>query len=88
MVNGLRNARLGAVGVCPNAFNTTRYSEKLLQSVGISVQTVDLSELLGAGNRLKDDDFAVKERLESILAYLPPMACPRYPCAWQNSASP
>ena len=53
------------------AFNTTRYSEKLLQSVGISVQTVDLSELLGASNRLKDDDALVKERLESIRAYLP-----------------
>lgn len=71
VVNGLRNARLGAVGARPNAFNTTRYSEKLLQSVGISVQTVDLSELLGASNRLKDDDIAVKDRLESIHAYLP-----------------
>jgi L-fucose isomerase-like protein len=71
VVNGLRNARLGAVGARPNAFNTTRYSEKLLQSAGISVQTVDLSELLGASNRMKDDDAAVKERLESIRAYLP-----------------
>lgn len=71
VVNGLRNARLGAVGARPNAFNTTRYSEKLLQSVGISVQTVDLSELLGVTNRMKDDDPAVKERLESIRAYLP-----------------
>ncbi len=70
-VNGLRHARLGAVGARPNAFNTTRYSEKLLQSVGISVQTVDLSELLGVANRLKDDDAKVKERLESIFAYLP-----------------
>ncbi|MBE2232930.1 MAG: hypothetical protein IAE85_05495 [Anaerolinea sp.] len=70
-VNGLRNARLGAVGARPNAFNTTRYSEKLLQSVGISVQTVDLSELLGVANRLKDDDSQVKERLEAIFAYLP-----------------
>ena len=71
VVNGLRNARLGAVGARPNAFNTTRYSEKLLQSVGVSVQTVDLSELLGAANRLKDDDDAVKERLGLIHAYLP-----------------
>ena len=76
VVNGLRNARLGAVGARPNAFNTTRYSEKLLQSAGISVQTVDLSELLGDSNRLKDDDFAVKERLESIAPTCPPTACP------------
>jgi L-fucose isomerase-like protein len=71
VVNGLRNARLGAVGARPNAFNTTRYSEKLLQSVGVSVQTVDLSELLGVSTRLADDDAAVKERLDSIRAYLP-----------------
>lgn len=71
VVNGLRNARLGAVGARPNAFNTTRYSEKLLQSVGISVQTVDLSELLGQVNRMKDDDGLVKARLQSIREYLP-----------------
>ncbi len=71
VVNGLRNARLGAVGARPNAFNTTRYSEKLFQAAGISVQTVDLSVLLGDSNRLKDDDVAVKERLEAIRAYLP-----------------
>lgn len=71
VVKGLRNARLGAVGARPNAFNTTRYSEKLLQAAGISVQTVDLSELLGAANRLKDDDALVRERLEAILAYIP-----------------
>jgi L-fucose isomerase-like protein len=76
VVNGLRNARLGAVGARPNAFNTTRYSEKLLQSVGVSVQTVDLSELLGAANRLKDDDDAVKERLGLIHAYLPSEGVP------------
>jgi len=71
VVNGLRNARLGAVGARPNAFNTTRYSEKLLQSVGVSVQTVDLSELLAVANRLKDEDAAVKQRLDAILAYIP-----------------
>lgn len=71
VVNGLRNARLGAVGARPNAFNTTRYSEKLLQSVGVSVQTVDLSELLGQVNRMADDDPLVKERLASIRDYLP-----------------
>ena len=71
VVNGLRGARLGAVGARPNAFNTTRYSEKLLQSVGISVQTVDLSEILGSANRLGDGDGAVQERLDSIRGYLP-----------------
>jgi len=32
VVKGLRNARLGAIGARPNAFNTVRYSEKLLRT--------------------------------------------------------
>ena len=47
VVAGMRRARIGAVGARPNAFNTTRYSEKLLQSAGISVATMDLSDLFG-----------------------------------------
>ena len=49
VVNGLRGVRLGAVGARPGAFNTVRYSEKILERHGISVTTVDLSEILGAG---------------------------------------
>src|SRR5271157_3897756 len=37
VVNGLKNARLGAIGARPAAFNTVRYSEKLLESAGVSV---------------------------------------------------
>jgi len=70
VVNGLKNARLGAVGSRPNAFNTTRYSEKLLQVFGISVQTVDLSEILGSVRKLADDDARVKERLVRIRGYV------------------
>ncbi len=69
VVNGLRKARIGAVGARPTAFNTVRYSEKLLQRNGISVTTVDLSEILGNANKLTADDKAVKEKLEKIHAY-------------------
>ena len=50
---GLRSARLGAIGARPGAFNTVRYSEKILQASGITVTTVDLSEILGDAARLK-----------------------------------
>jgi L-fucose isomerase-like protein len=53
----------------PTAFNTVRYSEKLLQRNGISVTTVDLSEILGNANKLTADDKSVKEKLEKIHAY-------------------
>lgn len=69
VVKGLRNARLGAIGARPGAFNTVRYSEKLLQAYGMSVVTVDLSEILGDAQRLKDEDARVKEKLAEIEAY-------------------
>jgi L-fucose isomerase-like protein len=70
VVKGLKNVRLGAVGARPNAFNTVRFSEKLLQAHGISVSTVDLSEIFGAANKLADDDSKVKDRLDAIQAYV------------------
>jgi L-fucose isomerase-like protein len=70
VVGGLRNARLGAIGARPNAFNTVRYSEKLLQACGIGVSTIDLAEILGAAERLRDDDAKVRDRIEAIRAYI------------------
>lgn len=69
VVRGLRKVRIGAVGARPGAFNTVRYSEKILQRNGISVTTVDLSEILGNANKLTADDKSVKEKLEKIHAY-------------------
>jgi L-fucose isomerase-like protein len=69
VVKGLRKVRIGAVGARPGGFNTVRYSEKLLQRSGISVVTVDLSEILGNANKLTKDDKVVKDRIDKILAY-------------------
>jgi len=69
VVKGLRKVRIGAVGARPGAFNTVRYSEKILQRNGISVTTVDLSEILGNANKLTKDDAEVKAHLEKINAY-------------------
>ncbi|HSL45481.1 MAG TPA: L-fucose/L-arabinose isomerase family protein [Anaerolineales bacterium] len=69
VVKGLRTARLGAIGARPGAFNTVRYSEKILQATGITVTTVDLSEILGDSARLPDDARRVKAKLEEIHAY-------------------
>jgi len=70
VVQGMRNVRLGAVGARPNAFNTTRYSEKLLQAFGISVLTIDLSEVFGSAGKLADDDPRVRQSLERVNAYV------------------
>ncbi len=54
----MRRVRIGAVGARPNAFNTTRFSEKLLEAAGISVNTIDLSEVFGSAAQIADSDAA------------------------------
>ncbi len=70
IVKGLKNARVGVIGARPAAFNTVRFSEKLMERSGISVETLDLSEVLGRVARRTDDDSQVKAKLESIHAYV------------------
>lgn len=68
-VRGLKNARIGAIGARTGAFQTMRYSEKLLQASGLTVVTVDLSELIGAAEAIRDDAPDVKAKLDDIAAY-------------------
>jgi L-fucose isomerase-like protein len=70
VLRGLRNLRIGALGARPTAFNTVRYSEKLLEASGISVETLDLSEVLGRIARMKDTDDAAVQKLQSIQKYV------------------
>lgn len=69
VVKGLRGMRIGAIGARPTAFNTVRYSEKLLEHSGITVDTLDLSEVLGWANRLNSQDAVVQDKLARIRAY-------------------
>ncbi len=68
-VKGLRNARIGSIGARTGAFQTVRYSEKILQASGLTVVTVDLSEILGAAQAINEDAPEVKAQLETIAAY-------------------
>ncbi len=70
VVRGLRGARIGAIGARPAAFKTVRYSEKILEGTGISVEPIDLSEIMGRIARLKDRDAAVQKKLEEMRAYV------------------
>ena len=65
----LRNTRLGQIGTRPNAFNTVRYSEKILEFNGISIEPIDLSEILGYINALKDNEPKVKDKISFIKKY-------------------
>ena len=77
VVKGLRNLRVGAIGARPAAFNTVRYSEKLLEANGISVETLDLSEVLGRISRMKDTDDAAVKKLQSIQKYVTTSSVPQ-----------
>ena len=70
VVNGFRNLRVGAIGARPAAFNTVRYSEKILEANGISIETLDLSEVLGSIDRMKDTDDHAQAKLASIKKYV------------------
>ncbi|HVU32577.1 MAG TPA: L-fucose/L-arabinose isomerase family protein [Opitutaceae bacterium] len=76
VVRGLRRARLGAVGARPGAFNTVRYSEKILERHGISVTTVDLSEILGQAAKLGETHDRVRGKIDEIRAYANATAVP------------
>ena len=70
VVKGLKRLRIGAIGARPAAFNTVRYSEKILEANGISVETIDLSEILGRIERMKDDNPDAQKKLDAIRRYV------------------
>src|SRR2546423_8184294 len=76
VVKGLRRLRIGAIGARPAAFNTVRYSEKILEANGISVETIDLSEILGRIARMKDEDAVAQKKLQCIRKYVSTQSIP------------
>jgi L-fucose isomerase-like protein len=76
IVRGMKNLRIGAIGARPTAFNTVRYSEKLLEQSGITVETLDLSEVFGRIERLPDLDDAVQNKLSTIKKYVSTTSVP------------
>lgn len=79
VVKGLRGARIGAIGARPAAFKTVRYSEKILERAGISVEPIDLSEILGRIARLSNDDAGVQAKLADMIAYVDTTGVPDEP---------
>jgi L-fucose isomerase-like protein len=70
-VAGLKGARVGLIGARPANFITVRFSEKLFERAGISVETIDLSEVFGKAQKLSAADPKVKAKVEQVRAYVP-----------------
>jgi L-fucose isomerase-like protein len=81
-VNGLRSARIGAIGARPAGFQTVRASEKILQATGITVVPVDLSEILAAAHKIDNQSALLKSRLGEIKAYA------KVPAAYEEKLIP
>ena len=76
IVKGLKNLKIGALGARPTAFNTVRYSERILETSGISVETLDLSEVFGRIAKLKDSDDLAQAKLAAIKGYVSTQGIP------------
>jgi len=76
VVKGLKNLKIGAIGARPTAFNTVRYSERLLETSGISVETLDLSEIFGRIRKMKDNDDFAQAKLADIKGYVSTQGIP------------
>jgi len=70
VVGGLRGCKMGMLGARPAAFITVRYSEKLLEKAGISVEVLDLSEAFGRTEQLQNSDSKVIAQLKAIKDYV------------------
>jgi L-fucose isomerase-like protein len=68
VTNGMRKLRIGAIGARPTAFNTVRYSEKILEANGITVDPIDLSEIFGRIEKMNDE--AAQPKLSAIQGYV------------------
>jgi len=79
VVKGLRRARFGAIGARTGPFNTVRYSERILELSGITIETLDLAEILGAIEKMSDSDPDVKKRLRAIKRYVSTEGVPKEP---------
>ncbi len=76
VVRGLKGAKFGMLGARPAAFITVRFSEKLLEKAGISVDVLDLSEVFGRIELLADGDPEVLGKLAAIKDYAPTTSIP------------
>ncbi|MFA5646422.1 MAG: L-fucose/L-arabinose isomerase family protein [Candidatus Ratteibacteria bacterium] len=70
-VSALKNLRLGAIGTRPNPFKTVRYSEKILEQEGISIEVMDMSDLFLGIEKISNSSKKVKEKVRILQEYIP-----------------
>ena len=69
VVNAMKNMVVGAIGARTTAFKTVRIDELALQRHGITMETLDLSDIFHRMTFLKEDDKKYKEKARCLADY-------------------
>jgi len=69
VVKGMKGLRVGAIGTRPIGFQTMRFSEKILQQYDITIVPVDMSEIIGAAEKIDKNAPEVIEKVDAIQNY-------------------
>jgi L-fucose isomerase-like protein len=69
VANGMRNMVVGSVGARTTAFKTVRIDELALQRHGITMETLDLSDIFARMEALKSGDRKVKAKAARLKDY-------------------
>ena len=69
VVKGLRRMRVGALGARTTAFKTVRVDEVALQRRGITVETLDLSDVFARVRKVSAESAAFKDKAAKLHAY-------------------
>ncbi len=68
-VNGMKGMVVGAIGARTTAFKTVRIDEVALQRHGITMETLDLSDVFARTKAVKSGDEAYKAKAETLKGY-------------------
>jgi L-fucose isomerase-like protein len=82
VVNGLKGTVVGAIGARTTPFKTVRVDEVTLQRHGITVETLDLAEIIARARALSTDDVACRDKARMLQEYTSWAGVPRE--AFQN----
>jgi L-fucose isomerase-like protein len=69
VVNGMRRFVVGAIGARTTAFKTVRFDELALQRLGITCETLDLSEVISRVRALDTESPRFSEKKEFLATY-------------------
>ena len=69
VVKGLRRTTIGAIGARTTAFKTVRFDEVALQKYGVTVESLDLSEVFARVRGMAAESPALQAKHERLAAY-------------------